>query len=187
MLIDPTQNPQHNSDLILQTTNPRPIAWVVTENREGLINIAPYSLFTPLSFDPPTLIVSFRPKEDGGIKDSLQNIRQSKKCTICMVTTKTRAIMHQTSQEIPPNQSEAEKFHIQTQSIMAGYPPIISASPIAYFCSFSQAITLQGDNTIPIILTIDRVFVDEEIIQSHAPLHINFNGVGHIVADRYRE
>ena len=185
MLINPTQNPQQNSNLILQTTTPRPIAWIVTQDDNSLINIAPYSLFTPLSFDPPTIIVSFRAKEDGSIKDTLHNIRQSKKCTICMVKREDVERMHQTSQELPRNQSEAKQFNIETHSMLEGYPPVIDSSPIAYFCEFSQEVTLEEDNTVPLILSVKRVFVDDELIKDKEALSIEFDSVGHIVWDRY--
>jgi flavin reductase (DIM6/NTAB) family NADH-FMN oxidoreductase RutF len=179
-------NPNQNSSLILQTSNPRPIAWIVTQNRDKVINIAPYSLFTPLSFEPPTLIVSFRAKVDGTNKDTLNNILETQKCTICMVDASNKEIMHKTAQELPNNISEAKEFNIETKVLLDEYPPIIGSSPIAYFCEFEQKITLRGDNTIPIILRIDRVFIDEKIIKNREPLYIDFNGVGHIVDDRYR-
>jgi flavin reductase (DIM6/NTAB) family NADH-FMN oxidoreductase RutF len=185
MLINPTQNPQQNSHIILQTTTPRPIAWIVTQSQEDIVNIAPYSLFTPLSFEPPRVIVSFRAKEDGAIKDTLRNIRESKKCTICMVTAKNKEIMHQTSEELYYNVSESEKFKIATHSMVEGYPPAIGSSPIAYFCDFDQEIALKEDTTIPLILRIKEIFVDETIITDRDSLRIEFDALGHVVADRY--
>jgi flavin reductase (DIM6/NTAB) family NADH-FMN oxidoreductase RutF len=185
MIINTTQNPQQNSNLILQTTAPRPIAWIVTQSQEGIVNIAPYSLFTPLSFETPRVIVSFRAKEDGAIKDTLRNIRESKKCTICMVTTKEKEIMHQTSEELYYNVSESEKFQIATHSMVEGYPPVIGSSPIAYFCDFDQEIKLEGESAIPLILRINEIFVEDKIITKSDSLRIKFDALGHIVADRY--
>ena len=186
MLINTTQQtPQQNSNLILQTTTPRPIAWIVTQDENSLINIAPYSLFTPLSFESPTIIVSFRAKEDNSIKDTLRNIRQNRKCTICMVQRDDVERMHQTSQELPSNQSEAKEFNIGTHTILEEYPPIISSSPIAYFCEFSQEVELEGDSAVPLILSIKEVFVDDTLIEDREGLMIDFDSVGHIVGDRY--
>ncbi len=186
MLINPNQTPQQNSNLILQTSSPRPIAWIVTEDKNGIVNIAPYSLFTPLSFDPPRLIVSFRAKEDGDLKDTLNNIRQTKKCTICMVQKRDKERMHQTSEEIPSGESEAEKFDIKTNPILEGYPAVIATSPIAYFCKLSQEIKLEGDSTTPLVLDIKKIFLDNAIIQDQDSLKIEFDAVGHIVGDKYQ-
>jgi len=186
MIINSTKNPKQNSNIILQTTNPRPIAWIVTENENGLINIAPYSLFAPLSFDPPTVVVSFRAKEDGNQKDTLNNIYQNKKCTICMVKPNDKELMHQTAEDLSSSISEALEFDIKTKEIVEGYPPIISSSPIAYFCDFDQEIELESSSAIPLILNIKEIFVDDTLIQDRENMTIEFNGVGHIVGNRYK-
>jgi len=60
---------------------PRPIAWIVTKQND-IINIAPFSYFTALSSNPPTLLVSIGHKRtDNTPKDTLRNIRETKKCT----------------------------------------------------------------------------------------------------------
>ena len=40
-----------------QSIMPRPIAWIVTKSN-GVINIAPFSYFIPISSKPATIIVS---------------------------------------------------------------------------------------------------------------------------------
>lgn len=35
---------------------PRPIGWISTQNKEGVDNLAPFSQFTNVSFDPPTVL-----------------------------------------------------------------------------------------------------------------------------------
>ncbi|MGE4399647.1 MAG: flavin reductase, partial [Campylobacterales bacterium] len=62
---------------------PRPIAWVVTED-EGIVNIAPFSYFAPLSSNPPIVVVSIGLKEDESPKDTRANILKHKKATICL-------------------------------------------------------------------------------------------------------
>jgi len=94
--------------LMAQTIIPRPIAWICTEDEKGTLNIAPFSYFMGLSSEPPTMIVSIGHKSDGLPKDTLKNIRESKKCTICMVDEANLAKMHLSSQELASNQSEAQ-------------------------------------------------------------------------------
>ncbi|MCE2142441.1 flavin reductase family protein, partial [Streptococcus thermophilus] len=45
---------------------PRPIAWVTSQNSDGLVNVAPFSFFNVASANPPLLSISFT-----GNKDSL--------------------------------------------------------------------------------------------------------------------
>ena len=35
---------------------PRPIGWISTRSRDGKDNLAPFSQFTNVSFDPPTIL-----------------------------------------------------------------------------------------------------------------------------------
>ncbi len=35
---------------------PRPIGWISTTSRDGRDNLAPFSQFTNVSFDPPTIL-----------------------------------------------------------------------------------------------------------------------------------
>jgi len=79
--------------LMAQSIIPRPIAWVVTEN-DGVINVAPFSYFIGLSSEPATLLISVGHKSDGSEKDTLRNLRKSKKCTICMVDEELLEKMH---------------------------------------------------------------------------------------------
>jgi len=140
---------------------PRPIAWIVTEG-DG-VNIAPFSYFTALSSEPPTLIVSIGHKKDGSPKDTLANILTSKKCTICSVVPQHLQKMHQSSEGLEYGQSEAERFDIPTRKILQEYPPIITGSPTALFCSLYQRIELQGSKTIPLILKIDQAYLDDTL------------------------
>jgi flavin reductase (DIM6/NTAB) family NADH-FMN oxidoreductase RutF len=35
---------------------PRPIGWISTTSRDGVDNLAPFSQFNNVSFDPPTIL-----------------------------------------------------------------------------------------------------------------------------------
>lgn len=39
---------------------PRPIGWISTKSRDGKDNLAPFSQFTNVSFDPPTIMYGNR-------------------------------------------------------------------------------------------------------------------------------
>jgi len=41
--------------LLLSTVVPRPIAWIVTLDRHGHLNAAPFSFFNAFSTDPPVV------------------------------------------------------------------------------------------------------------------------------------
>ena len=59
MHVDPNSNtPQDNYKLLTNLVVPRPIAWVTSQNTEGVINLAPFSFFNAVGADPLDLIIS---------------------------------------------------------------------------------------------------------------------------------
>jgi len=149
--------------LMSQTIIPRPIAWVVTED-EGVVNIAPFSYFIGLSSDPATVLISVGHKSDGSPKDTLHNIRKYHKCTICMVEEGDLERMHCSSKSLPHDQSEEAYCGIVTERIETAYPPKITTAPVAYFCELNQEIDLGGGTTVPLVLDVKAIYVDERVI-----------------------
>ena len=139
---------------------PRPIAWIVTQNN-GIINIAPFSFFAPLSSKPATVVVSIGLKEDGSQKDTLANINKTKKCTICMVDEHNLEKMHFSSASLAKDESEASKFDIPIKEVFEGFPPMIENASIAYSCTFNQLINLGDTRTQPVVLNIKSIYINE--------------------------
>ncbi|MEA3373164.1 MAG: flavin reductase family protein [Campylobacterota bacterium] len=179
MLFDFTETvPLTRYKLMSQSIVPRPIAWIVTESET--LNIAPFSFFSGVSSQPPTLMVAIGHKKDGTPKDTLQNIRTTKKCVICSVVTDDMEKMHFTSAELSEHIDEAEKFDIATKKVIDAYPPMIEGVPTAFFCTLAQEISLDGSKTIPLFLTIDHMYVDNEVISDSLKIDMELIGrLGH--------
>jgi flavin reductase (DIM6/NTAB) family NADH-FMN oxidoreductase RutF len=146
--------------LMAQTIIPRPIAWIVTQNN-GVTNIAPFSFFAPLSAKPATVVVSIGYKSDGTIKDTIANIQETKKCTICMVDEENLEKMHFSSEELDKSISEVAKFDIETKELFEGYPPMVKNATVAYSCSFNQLIDLGDAKTQPVVLNIHDIYINK--------------------------
>lgn len=145
--------------LMSQSIVPRPIAWIVTENDS--LNIAPFSFFSGIASNPPTVMVAVGHKKDGSPKDTLHNIRTTKKCVICSVLPDALDKMHYSSAELDAAVDEAEHFEIETTRVYDGYPPMITGAPTAFFCTLAQEVGLEGSKTIPLFLHIDYMYLDD--------------------------
>ncbi len=165
--------------LMAQTIIPRPIGWVVTKNN-GVVNVAPFSYFMGLSSDPATMVVSIGHKSDGSQKDTLKNIRETKKCTICMVSEELLEEMHFSSKEISSSQSEAEMFDITLKDIVDDFPPVVDKTPSAFFCELYQEIDLRGSKTIPLIVEIKKQFISDEIVIDKDRFTIEYEPVARV-------
>jgi len=53
--------------------SPRPIGWISTLSRDGAHNLAPYSQFQMLAFDPPYVMFSAGQNSHGRRKDTVVN------------------------------------------------------------------------------------------------------------------
>ena len=165
--------------LMAQSIIPRPIAWVVTE-REGVVNVAPFSYFMGLSSEPPTMVISIGHKSDGSQKDTLRNLRETQKCTICMVDAPLLEKMHLSSKELAGDVSEATLFDIALHRPFEQFPPLVEGTPTAFFCELHQEIDLKGSQTIPMVVEIKQQYIDDAIVVDHDNLTLSYEPVARV-------
>ena len=158
--------------LMSNTIIPRPIAWIVTEDE--VVNIAPFSYFTGLSSNPATILVSIGHKKNGNKKDTLANILKTKKATVCIVDDSFYQKVDITKEELPHNKSEAEEFEIELKKEFNEYPAMIKKARVAFFCDFFQTVEI-GGKTVPTILEIKKMYIDDKLITDKENIRINFN------------
>lgn len=179
MIIDfQEKTPSERYTLMASSIIPRPIAWIVTQGE--VLNIAPFSYFTPLSSQPATLMVSIGHRVDGTPKDTLRNLRESKKCVVCIVDEKHFEKMHFSSKGLDPSQSELEVFDIPTQKCIEDFPPMPKGIKVAFFCEYLQEVELKGSKTIPLILEIKHLYLDNEIISDEEKIILEFSTIARV-------
>ena len=173
---DRVLNEKYN--FMAQLIIPRPIAWIVTEGE--VLNIAPFSYFTGLSSNPPTMIVSIGHRPDGSPKDTLRNLREYKKCVVCMVDEPHLEAMHCSSKGLEADQSEVEVFDIVTQKVFDNFPPMVEDVKAAFFCEYLQEVDLKGSKTIPVIIEIKHLYIDESIITDKEKMSLELDAIARI-------
>jgi len=179
MLIDfKDQEPSERYQLMAKSVIPRPIAWIVTQGE--VLNVAPFSYFTPLSSEPATLIVSIGHRPDGTEKDTLRNLRETKKCVVCIVDGTHFKAMHFSSKGLDATQSEAEVFDIDMQKVLEDFPPMPKGIKVAFFCEYLQEVKLKGSKTIPVIVEIKHLYLDDEIITDKEKMNLTFSSIARV-------
>lgn len=159
--------------IMSRTVTPRPIAWIVTEG-----NVAPFSYYTPLSSEPAAVIVAIGHRRDGTPKDTLRNLRETGKCTICTVSEEHLEAMHLTGTDLAPEIDEAEHFNLPTQTVEEGYPPVIRGASAAFFCTLLKEVELEGSATIPVILRIEKAWFAPGVMEEG--YHLALENVGRV-------
>lgn len=102
----PCVPPRDAYALLTSIIVPRPIAWVSTTDGAGHHNLAPFSFFSGLGSDPPTVTLAISAHRLGGDKDSLRLMKQTRSFCISLVEEADAVAMNATSAELDPEISE---------------------------------------------------------------------------------
>lgn len=124
---------------------PRPIGWLSTLSPDGVANLAPYSQFTNLTFDPPYVAVSINQSHLQERKDTVTNIEQTGEFVYNMVTYDLREQMNITAAEFPADVDEFEAAGLEKAPSVLVKPWRVAESPIQFECVYVQTIRLPGD------------------------------------------
>jgi len=125
---------------------PRPIGWISTRGRDGRNNLAPYSFFNGVSYDPPqVMFASTAQKNDRHLgKDTLANIDETGVFCVNIVEYAMRDAMNITSGSYGADQDEFEMANLETAECETIPCARIATGPAALECKRTQVIKLQG-------------------------------------------
>jgi len=125
---------------------PRPIGWVSTVSHDGIVNLAPFSMFNQLNYDPPFVCFSGSNRPGTGQrKDSVTNAEETGEFVVSMATYELREKISMTSQFVPPDVDEFELAGLTKLSSRLVRPPWVGESPIHLECKYHGSITLPAN------------------------------------------
>ena len=124
---------------------PRPIGWISTISTDGIDNLAPYSQFQNLNFDPPYVMFSAGQKTTGGRKDTVVNIEATGEFVYNMATFDLRDAVNRSAAEVPPDVDEFELAGVTKAPSVRVKPYRVAESPVQFECRYHQTIRLPGN------------------------------------------
>jgi flavin reductase (DIM6/NTAB) family NADH-FMN oxidoreductase RutF len=120
---------------------PRPIGWISTISRDGVHNLAPFSQFMNVTFDPPTvLFVSCGSPQT----DTAENAVATGEFVWNMATYDQRDQVVKSATAYPPEIDEFEALGIEWEPAKLVTPRRVKASPMHFECVVSQTIDFPG-------------------------------------------
>ncbi len=147
---------------------PRPIGWISTVNAKGQHNLAPYSQFQNVTFDPPIVMFSANQDTIGQRKDSVQNAEQTGEFVWNMATYDLRDAVNASAEELPHGVDEFEHAGLEKLPSRLVKPMRVKGSPIQFECVYLNTLRFPGR---PPMGTADVVFgcvvaihIDDEVI-----------------------
>jgi flavin reductase (DIM6/NTAB) family NADH-FMN oxidoreductase RutF len=124
---------------------PRPIGWLTTLDVSGSVNLAPFSFFNLLSYDPPFVMFSAgRHEGDGGSKDSVANIEATHEFVYNMATWAQKDQMNLTATIIDRTVDEMAAAKLEPLPSRLVRPPRVKGSPVHFECRLHQIVRLPG-------------------------------------------
>jgi len=125
---------------------PRPIGWLTTISAAGIVNLAPFSFFNLLSYDPPFVMFSSGTHEaDGDRKDSVVNVEETGEFVYNMATWAQRDQMNQTATIVERGVDEMAAAGLESLPSRIVRPPRVKGSPVHFECRLHQVIKLPGN------------------------------------------
>ena len=140
MQIDPTQHSAAESyKLLTNLVVPRPIAWVTSQNQNGVVNLAPFSFFNAVGSNPLYIIVSVGQNESGKPKDTAVNIEANGEFVVNLVTEEVFTAMNISAADFPADQSELEAANLNTAPSVRIKTPRVAEAQASLECKLFSA------------------------------------------------
>lgn len=155
---------------------PRPIGWISTVSPDGIHNLAPFSQFQNLTFDPPYVMFSANQNAEGRRKDSTMNAEGTGEFVWNMATYDLREAVNKSAQEVPPGVDEFELAGVTKAPSRVVKPCRVAESPIHFECRYHMTVRLPGNGlmgTVDIIIgRVVAVHIKDEVIRADGKIDV---------------
>lgn len=148
---------------------PRPIGWISTRDRHGGMNLAPYSFFNAISATPPMVVLGSNGRHiEGGIKDTMTNIRDTGEFVVNVATWDLREQMNLSSSAVPRVVDEFAFTGLTPVAAEVVKAPRVKESPINIECTLLSLIELpdseQGTRNLAAFGRVVGIHIAEHVV-----------------------
>lgn len=148
---------------------PRPICFASTVDKDGNVNLSPFSFFNLFSTNPPVCVFSpSRRVRDSTTKHTLENIHEVPECVINIVTYDMVQQTSLASVEYPKGVNEFVKAGFTPVASKLVRPPRVAESPVQFECVVNEVKVLgHGPGAGNLILAeIKLMHINESILDA---------------------
>jgi flavin reductase (DIM6/NTAB) family NADH-FMN oxidoreductase RutF len=123
---------------------PRPIGWISTKSRDGQDNLGPFSQFTNVSFDPPTILfVGHQSLYKQRSKDTVMNCIETNEFVWNMATYELKDKMNASSLESWGDEFAEQDIEKAPSRLVR--PPRVAQSPVSFECRVHSIIRIPNE------------------------------------------
>jgi flavin reductase (DIM6/NTAB) family NADH-FMN oxidoreductase RutF len=177
MYYDPEKNDHHLPfNPFKSCVVPRPIGWISTVSLDGVNNLAPYSQFQNLTYDPPYVMFSANQNSRGKRKDSVVNTEETGEFVYNMATYDLREAMNRSAAEVSADVDEFELAGLTKAPSLKVKPFRVAESPVQFECVYHETLRLPGKGLLGtadiVIGRVVLVHIKDEVLTPEGRLDI---------------
>lgn len=174
-------DPRHDKnplpyDPFKSCTVPRPIGWLSSVSNDGVANLAPYSQWQNLTFDPPLVMFAANGYPDGRRKDTVLNAETTGWFVWNMATWDLRESVNLSAQAFEPDVDEFEKAGVTKAECIDACAPRVAESPCHFECRYLSSQRLPGNSNVGnvdvVFAEVVRIHVQDDVVTSDGKIDI---------------
>jgi len=155
--IDPSKHTEReNYKFLIGSIIPRPIAFVTSLSKEGVLNGAPFSYFNIVSANPPLISLAIQ-RSGGRQKDTARNIIDLKEFVVHIVDEHNVELINKTAASLPPDQSEIELAQLTAVKSVKVSTPGVKEAKIRMECRLEHSLEVGGEDSPGCDFIIGRI------------------------------
>lgn len=120
----------------------RLIAWVTTINRQGLVNVAPFSSINVFGAEPATVILGLEHHAGGSQKNTTRNIEETSEYTINILTPDLNDVIVANAACYSADIGEAMALELELTPSAKIAPHRLTCAPVSLGCRKNMALSL---------------------------------------------
>jgi flavin reductase (DIM6/NTAB) family NADH-FMN oxidoreductase RutF len=157
-------------------TIPRPIGWLSSVSTGGIHNLAPYSQWQNLTFDPPMVMFAANQSVHGGRKDTVRNAEETGWFVWNMATYDLREAVNISSMAVPSEVDEFEQAGVTKARCIDAPCMRVAESPCHFECRYISTLRIPGRSdvgTVDLVIgEVVRIHIRDDVITPEGKLDI---------------
>ncbi|HKP25250.1 MAG TPA: flavin reductase family protein [Dongiaceae bacterium] len=157
-------------------TIPRPIGWLSSISVAGVANLAPYSQWQNLTFDPPMVMFAANQYPDGRRKDTVLNAEMTGWFVWNMATYDLREAVNASASAVASEIDEFTLARVTKAPCVYAPCPRVLESPIHFECRYLSTHRLPGNSpegTVDVVFAkVERIHIRDDAIGNDGKIDV---------------
>ncbi len=169
---------------------PRPIALVSTISEDGIVNVAPFSYFNIVTYDPPMLSIAVQ-RANGESKDTARNVLESGEAVLHIVDADNVEQANNTSAPLSKDESELDISSFTTVDSKVVKVPGLNEAKVRYETELYENVVVYNEKNIPttdlLMLKVKHYHIDAAIYRNGYIDPVKLKAVSRLAGNDYAD